>query len=385
MKVALILNDDFSMLHFRGGLIKALVSKGINVYVIVPPGPYITKLKEIGAKVKPIVMKRFISPLRDVKLTMELYNFFRREKFDIVHTMTVKPNIFGSLAARLAGVKRIVCLVSGLGFVFSNESGLKVKIIQLITVFLYRLALSVSDKVWFQNKDDMGFFVKNKIIKKEKGLVIRSGGIDIKEFSKDSINYDSLDKLRKGLGISKNTKCVLMVAARMIWSKGVREFIEAANILKIKYPEWVFLMICPMDLGSPDSVPTEYLNEHKSENLIVIDYFRSDIKNIIALADIVVLPSYYREGVPRTLLEGLSLSKSIITTNNVGCKEVVEDGKNGFLIPVKDSLALVEKLKILMDDDLKRNLFGEYSRRMAEEYFDEKIVINKILTELYEI
>ena len=385
LKVALILNDDFSMWHFRGGLIKSLVSRGISVYIIVPPGRYVTKLEEIGAKVIPVIMKRFFSPLRDVQLMLALYKIFRTEKFDLIHTMTIKPNIFGVLAAKIAGVKSVVCLVSGLGFVFSDKSTIAARIVRLIIVFLYRFALSMSDKVWFQNKDDMGFFVKNKMIKKEKGLVIRSGGIDIKEFSKDSINYASLDKLRKELCLSKNTKCVLMVAARMIWSKGVREFIETANILRSKYSDWVFLMVCPMDLGSPDSVPTEYLNTHTSENLIIIDYFRPDIKNIIALADIMVLPSFYREGVPRTLLEGLSLSKSIITTNNVGCKEVVEDGKNGFLIPVKDSPALVEKLKILMDDDLKRNSFGEYSRRMAEKYFDEKIVISKILTELYEI
>jgi len=176
-----------------------------------------------------------------------------------------------------------------------------------------------------------------------------------------------------------------MVAARLIWSKGVREFIEASKILKSVYPDWIFLMVCPQDPGSPDSVPKEYIDNHHSDNLIVIDCFRDDIKDIIALADIMVLVSYYREGVPRTLLEALSMSKPIIASNSVGCKEVVEEGKNGFLVPVKDANQLAEKLKILMGDEKKRQVLGEYSREIAKNYFDETIVIGRVLKELYEI
>jgi N,N'-diacetylbacillosaminyl-diphospho-undecaprenol alpha-1,3-N-acetylgalactosaminyltransferase len=386
MKIALILNDDFSMWHFRGGLIESLVSKGMEVCVIVPPGSYLSKLEAMGARCIPIAMNRFITPLQDLKLLFQLYCIFKAEQFDLVHNMTIKPNIFGTIAAKLAGIPRIVCLVSGIGYVFSNDiESTQKKIVRTIATFLYKVSLSISDKTWFQNKDDLDLFIEKNIIKRNKGIVIRSGGINLTEFSLSKVNPALLEKLRSEFHLKENSKCVVMVAARLIWSKGVREFIEASEILKSAYPDWLFIMVCPQDPGSPDSVPKEYIDTHQSDNLIVIDYFREDIKNIIALADIMVLVSYYREGVPRTLLEGLSMSKPIITSNSVGCKEVVEDGKNGFLVPVKDSKELAEKLKFLMDNESKRRLFGKYSREIAKNYFDETIVINRILTELYEI
>ncbi len=385
MKIALILNDDFSMWHFRGGLIKALVSKGIDVCVIVPPGPYVSKIEAIGARCLPIAMNRFITPFQDLKLISQLYKVFKSEQFDLVHNMTIKPNIFGTVAAKLAGIPRIVCLVSGIGYVFSDElNSIKSKTIRIIAIFLYRVSLGISHKTWFQNQDDLDFFIEQKIITPDKGIVIRSGGINIDEFSPSSVNSEILERLRTELHLDADCKCVVMVAARLIWSKGVREFIEASNLLKSAYPDWIFLMICPQDPGSPDSVPKEYIDTHRSDNLIVIDHFRDDIKNLIALADIMVLVSYYREGVPRTLLEGLSMSKPIIASNSVGCKEVVEEEINGFLVPVKNSQKLVEKLKLLMDDENKRKLFGKHSREIAKKYFDETIVINRVFKELYE-
>jgi N,N'-diacetylbacillosaminyl-diphospho-undecaprenol alpha-1,3-N-acetylgalactosaminyltransferase len=386
MKIALILNDDFSMWHFRGGLIEALVSKGMEVCVIVPPGSYLSKLEAMGARCIPIAMNRFITPLQDLKLLFQLYNVFRVEKFDLVHNMTIKPNIFGTLAAKLAGTKKIVCLVSGIGYVFSDEvKSKKKKIIRAVATFLYKVALSVADKTWFQNKDDLDLFVEKKIIHPDKGLVIRSGGINLNNFSLSNVNLELLEKLRTEFHLQENHRCVVMVAARLIWSKGVREFVEASELLKANYPDWVFLMVCPQDPGSPDSVPQDYIDARKSDSLIVVDYFRDDIKNIIALADIMVLVSYYREGVPRTLLEGLAMSKPIVASNSVGCKEVVEEGKNGFLVPVKDSQQLAEKLKVLMDDGNKRHLFGQQSRELAKKCFDENLVINRVLTELYEL
>ena len=386
MKIALILNDDFSMWHFRGGLIQALVSRNIDVCVIVPHGSYVSKLEAMGARCIPIAMNRFITPFQDLKLIFQLYSVFRAERFDLVHNMTIKPNIFGTLAAKIAGIKRIVCLVSGIGYVFSEEfDSTKQRIVRTFATFLYKVALLLSDKTWFQNKDDLDFFIEKGVIKPEKGLVIRSGGINLNKFSLKNVNSWSLEQLRREFQIQETSKCVVMVAARLIWSKGVRGFIEASELLKGAYPDWVFLMVCPQDPGSPDSVPQDYIDAHQSDNLIVIDYFRDDIKNIIALADIMVLVSYYREGVPRTLLEGLAMSKPIIASNSVGCKEVVEDSKNGFLVPVKDAPKLAEKLRVLMDDENKRYLFGKHSREIAKNYFDETIVINRILTELYEI
>ena len=386
MKIALILNDGFSMWHFKGGLLKALVSREIEVCVIVPPGPYISKLEAMGAKCIPIPMNRFITPFQDFKLIYQLYRVFKTEKFDLVHNMTIKPNIFGTFAAKLAGIEKIVCLVSGLGFIFSEDlNSPKIKIIRPFVILLYKWALSISQKTSFQNKDDLDYFIEKRIIQPEKGVVIMSEGVNLNNFSSSTINPDTLEKLRKEFQIPVNSKCALMVSARLVWSKGVREFIEVSQLLKAEYPDWVFLMISPQDPGSPDAVPKEYIDSHKSDNLIVIDYFRQDVKDIMALADIIVLVSYYREGVPTVLIEGLSMSKPIIASNSVGCKETVEDGKNGFLVPVKNANQLAEKLRFLMNDEAKRHVFGEYSREIAKKYFDENIVVSRIITEVYGI
>jgi len=176
-----------------------------------------------------------------------------------------------------------------------------------------------------------------------------------------------------------------MVTARLTWSKGVREFVEAASMLHGKYPNWYFVMVCPKDQGSPDSVPEEYLESQRLERLIVIDTFRHDIKNFVALADIMALPSFYPEGVPRTLLEGLAMAKPIVTTDNQGCRETVENGKNGYLIPIRNSDLLAEKLDILMADQNIRAQFGQESRRKAENEFSESIVVGRVIREIYEL
>ena len=385
MKIALIINDDFSMYHFRGGLIRELVKKGIQVSVIVPLGNFNSKLEDLEARCIPVPMDRFISPIRDIFLIARLYKIFRDEKFDIVHNMTIKPNIYGTLAAKVAGIKRRVCLVSGGGFVFKDDLGLKMRLMQLPVTWLYRAALAISHKTWFQNPDDLESFVESEIIKREKAVLIRSGGINIEEYSPFSTNKEELKALRFELGIPSSANCVLMVTARLTWSKGVREFVEAASMLHGKYPNWYFVMVCPKDQGSPDSVPEEYLESQRLERLIVIDTFRHDIKNFVALADIMALPSFYPEGVPRTLLEGLAMAKPIVTTDNQGCRETVENGKNGYLIPIRNSDLLAEKLDILMADQNIRAQFGQESRRKAENEFSESSVVGRVIREIYEL
>jgi N,N'-diacetylbacillosaminyl-diphospho-undecaprenol alpha-1,3-N-acetylgalactosaminyltransferase len=220
--------------------------------------------------------------------------------------------------------------------------------LRLPIFWLYRQALRLSDKTWFQNPDDFAYFVRKKLIPREKGIVIRSGGINPEEYSPASVSPGELEALRQELGVPAGAHCVLMVAARMIWSKGVRQFVEAAIALHEPYPHWYFIMVCPDDPG-PDRVPKDYLVANRRDRLMVIDTFRYDIIRFAALADIMVLPSFYREGVPRTLLEGLAMGKPIITTDHPGCREVVDEGRNGFLIPPRNSAALAEKLRQLMD------------------------------------
>lgn len=385
MKIALVYPDDFSIWHFRKYLIKALKERGCNVYAISTAGEYVGLIESLGAVHIPVEMNRFMSPMKDLKFLMALYNIFRTEKFDIVHNFTIKPNIYGAIAARVAGIKKIIGSVTGLGFVYSDNSELKLRRLRPVINKLYWLGFKLSDKVWFQNADDLAFFVSSHLIDKQKAVIIKGSGVNLQEYWLYSLDSNKIVELKKELGANALTKFVVMVVARVVWSKGVREFIEASEILKEKYPFTKFILVGPIEKGSPLSVPQEYLREkEKSENFQWLG-FRKDIKEILALSDLVVLPSYYREGIPRSLLEAMALEKPIITTNSVGCKEVVEDGKNGYLIPIKDSKALADAIEVLINDDKKRADFGRYSRLKAEKEFDEKVVVDRIIKELYEL
>jgi len=387
MKIALVSNDDFSMYQFRKGLIQALMARGCDVSVITPPGPFVDKLFELGVSCITVPMYRFYSPVSDLFLIARLYRIFRAHKFDLVHNMTIKPNIYGTIAAKLAGVRDVVCLVSGLGFTFSNNSGGRTGALRYLVGHLYRVAMQLSRKTWFQNPDDLDLFIKEKIITREKGIVIRGSGVNVNEYNPAAVSLSEKSSLQREFQIPAEARCVLMVSARMIWSKGIREFLEAVTALHERYPGWFFILVCPREQHSPDSVPEGYLRLYakKLHRLIIVDSFRYDVKTFIAMSDVMVLPSFYREGIPRFLLEGLSMSKPVITTDHPGCREVVEEGKNGYKIPVRNSKELVKKLEILMSDQRLRENFGRYSRKKAECEFDEGLIANRIINDLYEM
>ena len=225
MKIALVVNDDFSAWHFRGGLIRALAVRGADVCVIVPPGAYRQRIESLGARCIHVPMSRFVSPVSDVVLTIRLFRLFRRERFDIVHNMTIKPNIFGTFASRAAGVRRSVCLVSGLGFVFADRPSLKGRLVQSLVRALYRQALALSHRTWFQNPDDRDQFIRDRLIRSERSVLIRGSGINLDEYREDRVDDSERAAVRRELGIQAGERVVLMVAARLVWSKGVREFV----------------------------------------------------------------------------------------------------------------------------------------------------------------
>ena len=174
-----------------------------------------------------------------------------------------------------------------------------------------------------------------------------------------------------------------MVVARLVWCKGVKEFIEAAAIVMSRRPDLRFLLVGPSARGHPDSVPDSYLKGKTTENCRVVTNFREDIREILSISDVVALPTYFREGVPRVLLEALALGKPVVTTDNPGCRETVDNGENGYLVPVRSSQALAEAIMKLMEDELCGKRFGQRSRRKAEREFDERLVVSRILTDLY--
>ena len=376
-------NDGFSVIHFRSRLIKDLISNGNTVTVLVPYSQYNSKIEDLGARVKNIKLSRFNNPISDIYLILQLYKFFKKEKFDILHNMTIKPNIYGTMVAYYLGINRIVCLVSGAGYIFSDSVGYIDKLVKKITLSLYRFSMNFCNKIWFQNQEDRDEFVNKNIIDYEKSVVIRSSGVDLQKYDMNNIDARKMKFWRGRFAIKPDDKVVLMVAARLIKAKGVVDFIEAATCFEQRNIDCKFILIAPCEKNSHDEISPSLFQDSSLKNFIYYSDFIDDIHNVIAMADIVTLPSYYREGVPRILLEAMSLSKPIITTNSIGCRETVNDGYNGFIVNPKDSIGLAIKIEELISSNDLLRAFGNNSRKMAVKEFGDKSVSKKVLSELY--
>jgi len=386
-RIAVVCPDDLSIVLFCKGIIKAFQADRRNkIYVISDilgensNAEYVALIMSWGVVHIPVRFYRFINPFRDLRYMMSLFSIFRREKIDMVVNISTKPNILGTIAARFANVRKITSAVWGMGSAFLDREEIKFKFLKYLVQHLYCIAFRLNSKVWFTNENDYNYFVSQGILPVQKGVLTKNY-VSTDDYSPSLVSDESLSALRKELDLKVQDKVVIMVA-RMSWAKGVREFVDASAILKQKLPFIKFILVGPMDEGSLDSIPETYLREsEKNENFRWIG-FRNDVKELYAMSDLAVLPSYYREGgFPRGLTEPMAMEKPIITTNSVHCKGTVEDGKNGYLVPIKDSKALADAIEKLMIDDDKRREFGQYSRKKAVKEFDEKVIVPKVVKE----
>ena len=384
-RIALIANTDFGLYNFRLGIIRALVASSCQVSIICPDGQYAEELRKEGVEHHSLYIDRKgTNPINEMRTLWQLYWVLKKGKFDLVHTFTIKPNIYGSLAARAAGAPIVINHVTGLGYVFIEAGGINRGLLRKLVTNLYRFAFSFSTRVLFQNKDDLELFQKYRIVDGHKGIFMGGGsGVDTVKFSGVGINENIVQALYQELGIAGSQSGIIVtLIARLLWDKGIAEFVEAARVLKPKYPSALFLLIGPIDTGNPAAVPGQYVERVEREGLIMYLGDRTDIVEILYISDIITLPSY-REGVPRILLEAMSMGKPIISTDAVGCREVVEEGKNGLLAPVKDHIALASAIEKLINDEELRIRMGQYGREKALREFDEKIVVVQTL-KLYE-
>lgn len=382
MRVALVLNDDFSMWHFFRGLISALLARGIKVLTVTPPGPYVTALEELGAIHAAVAMPRFVNPVGDILMLRALLKIFRHEAPDVVCNITVKPLVYGALAARLAGVPRVVGMVEGLGYGFLDGGGWRARGLRGVVSSMYRIGCRLSDLIGFANPDDRDRLVRSGVVAAGKALAFRSMvGVDVKSFTPGAVAPDVLARLRIEFGIPPG-QCVIAMVTRIVWSKGVKEFVEASEEAAGWPTPCHFLLVGPIDPDARDPVPERYLREHASSRFTWVPMFRRDLKEILSLGDIVALPSYYREGVPRVLLEAMALGKPIVTTDNVGCREAVDQGRNGYLVPVHDSRAFAAGIRRLAENEPLRLAFGSQSRAKAEAEFSETAVVERVATRL---
>ncbi|BCD67753.1 glycosyltransferase family 4 protein [Nitratiruptor sp. YY09-18] len=362
MRIGFVSHIDWNLYLFRLPIMQRLKNEGWEVYAIAPKGDYLPLFTKEGIKTVHYEIERgSLNPFKELKVIYNLYKAIKPLQLDILHTFTVKPNIYGTFAGYFAKVPHILNLVEGLGS-FYIEDSMRVKLVRFMIERLYKAAFSLSVGAVFVNNDDPKYLIQKKIISQEKAHIIKSVGIDTNFF--DPLNIDA-SKLKKEL--SPSGKPIIMMVGRAIWHKGVKEFYEAAKRL---HNEAVFVYVGGTYPDNPSSVSEDFLKQ----DFVHYAGHQDDIHRWIAACDIFVLPSY-REGLPRTLLEAASLAKPLIATDTVGCRDVVKDGYNGFLVPIKDIESLTNKIKLLIEDENLRQKFGKNGRKMVEEEFAlEKVV-----------
>jgi glycosyltransferase involved in cell wall biosynthesis len=363
-KILISLNTAWNLLNFRAGLIDSLISSGYEVVAVAPKDEYVVKLELLGCRFVHLEMdNQGTHPIRDLLLLWRYLRQLKTEKPDLCLFYTVKPNVYGSLASSLCGIP-FINNVSGLGAVFIQGGWLK-----WFVSALYRLAFRNSNRVFFQNRDDLGLFLENKLVKVALTDVLPGSGINLHRFT--PTDYAS----RKSL----NSPFRFLLIARMLKDKGVVEFVNAAKLLQESGVKAEFCLLGFLDVQNPAAISSEQMKEWTDQGFVKYLGVSDDVREHIASADCIVLPSY-REGTPRTLLEAAAMGKPIITANVVGCKEVVEHGINGLLCEVKNSQDLALKMieMLLLSED-QRRLMGENGRLKMEKEFDENIVIQKYL------
>ncbi len=367
MKTIIItINTSWNIFNFRVGLLKFLQSEGYKIICISPYDEYAKKLEDLGFEYYDIKMNnKGTNPIEDLKLIKDYYNLYKKINPDVILQYTIKPNIYGSIAARVLG-KKVISNISGLGTVFLNDN-----LSSKVAKWLYKIAL-VKNTIFFQNNDDKDLFIKNKLVKKEQCDLLPGSGI----------NTDIYKPYVKNTEKKENTNFTFMMIARLVKDKGILEYIEAIKIIKEKYPDIKFKLLGSLYPGNPTAVKEEELNYWIEKNLIEYLGHSDDVKSEIEKIDCVILPSY-REGLSRVLLESASLAKPIITTNVPGCRDVVVHKENVFLCEVKNSKDLAEKIEMMvLLSKIEIKDMGDKGREKVIKEFDETIVINKYLEKI---
>lgn len=362
-KIIFVSNTAWSIYNFRIDLIKYLEKNNYDVIVIAPYDDSVEKIKEICTYINIKLDRKGINVFNDLKFLYRLFKLYIDLDPDIIFHYTIKPNIYGSIASKFAN-KTSVAVVTGLGYSFIKEN-----LITKISKLLYKISLKHSNEVWFLNKEDFNQFLEMNLIKKEKGYILKGEGINTDKYSPDLF--------KKKLEPKNNIKFLLI--GRMIYDKGVKEFVNAAKIIKKRYKNVKFELLGPIDYDYSNSIDKETLlnwNKDKSINYLGET---DDVRKYINQSDCVVLPSY-REGVPRTLLEAASMETPLIATDVPGCRDVIDNNVNGFLCKVEDYKDLANKMEIFINlSKIEKKIMGKKGRKKVKKEFDIDIIIEKYL------
>ena len=358
-------NASWNLVNFRIDLIRAVQAAGYRVIAVAPEDQYTPKLAELGIEFLPIeIQSSGVSPVEDSLLFARYLGLLRRIRPAVFLGFTVKPNIYGSLAAHLIGIK-VINNVSGLGTVFIKKGPLT----RIVTT-LYRLAFRRSAVVFFQNRDDLDQFVQGKMVRADQARLIPGSGIDLARFQPAKAKPEARKEFR------------FLLIARLLWDKGVQEFVDVARTIKAIEPNVRCQILGFVDVDNRTAVPRETLNRWIEEGWVNFLGSTDDVRPFIEQADCVVLPSY-REGLPRTLVEGSALGKPLVATDVPGVREVIDEGVTGFLCKVRSARSLADAmLKMVRLPRDEREKMGAAGRLKVEREFSQTIVIRSYLAAL---
>lgn len=367
-KILISINTSWNIINFRLGLLKALQKDGFDIVVLAPKDKYSELFEEQGFQYYEIEMNnKGTNPVEDFKLIISYYKVLKKIKPDLILNYTIKPNIYGTIAASLLNIPTINN-IAGLGTLFVKEN-----FVTKIAKYLYKYSQSKAKFIFFQNNEDYDLFIAEKLVDKNKCGILPGSGVDTNKFV-PILNEKKDDKLR------------FLLISRMLWDKGVGQYVEVARELKKKYPNIEFQLLGFLDVSNKSAISKEQMDIWVKEGIVNYLGTSDNVKSEISQSDCIVLPSFYREGTPRTLLESASMAKPIITTNNIGCKDVVDHNINGYLCEIKNSKDLevqIEKMINLSEEE--RVNMGKKGREKIINQFDETIVIEKYLKEINKI
>lgn len=369
MKVAIIGTTAFTLYGFRSDLIRTLVGLGHAVYAFAMDYDESSKEKVRGLGAVPVdyrLSRGGLNPFADIATTYMLVRTLKGIKPDLVFSYFAKPIIYGSIAAKIAGVPKIIGMVEGLGYNFTDQQeGIvtKVKMIRNVQVFLYRLAFPCLDTLIFLNHDDPRDLLEKYGLKVNRVVVLGGIGVDLEQYPYSKVNTETIKFLFIG---------------RLLKEKGIYEFVQAAQLVKSQSKEVEFIVLGGVDVDNPGALRSDELNALVASNVITYPGHVSDVVEWIRLSSVFVLPSY-REGLPRSTQEAMAIGRAVITTDVPGCRETVIDGVNGFIVPKWSAKEMAEKMIYLIEHPHEIERMGNESHRIAQEKFDASIVNAKLI------
>ncbi len=366
-KLIITSNTSWYLYNFRKNTILSLIDVGYHVVAIAPQDEYSRKISDLGCDFIHIdIDQGGTNPVKDVKTFFNFFKSYLTVKPSVVLNFTPKNNIYSTLAAKLCHAK-VINNIAGLGMVFINES-----FTAKLARFLYKVSQHKADKVFFQNEDDRKLFLDNRLADESITDRLPGSGVDLTRFTLQPAADDGVVRF--------------LLIARMLYDKGIGHYVEAARILKAKYGGSVeFQLLGFVGVNNPSAITETEMQAWVDEGIVNYLGVSDSVEENIAKVDCMVLPSFYREGVPKSLLEAGAMGKPIVTTDNVGCRETVDDGINGYLCELRSTESLTEKLELMIQMTNEQRLeMGRQSRLKIEREFDEQIVINKYLNAVKE-